>query len=71
MNQGFMERLKTFDWDQPVPPPQVEMTGTVTLLRKSLRGVLWCSAHPLLVMGGLASLLTYQDLHDWLRSHKK
>ncbi len=71
VNQGFMERLKTFDWDQPVTPPLAEMIRTVTLLRKSLRGVLWCSAHPVLVMGGLASLGSLLWLLSWLRSRKK
>ncbi len=71
VNQGFMERLKTFDWDQPVTPPPAEMIRTVTLLRKSLRGALWCSVHPLLVMGGLAGLGCLLWLLSWLRSHKK
>ena len=71
VNQGFMERLKTFDWDQPVTPPPTEIVRTVTLLRKSLRGALCCSAHPLLVMGGLAGLGCLLWLLSWLRSHKK
>jgi hypothetical protein len=52
VRQGFLARLKAFDWDQPVTPP-LEMAGQVERLRRVLRAVLWASAHPLVLLAGL------------------
>ncbi len=52
VQQGFMERLKDFDWDGPVRIPLNETRGT-NLFRKILRGFLWGSAHPILVLFGI------------------
>jgi hypothetical protein len=71
VNQGFMDRLKTFDWGQPVIPPPAEIIGTVMLLRKSLQSVLWCSGHPFIVLGSLGSLVGLLGLLSRLRSHKQ
>jgi hypothetical protein len=50
--QGFMEKLKNFDWDGPVTIPLDAARG-VNLARKGLRGFLWGSAHPILVLFGI------------------
>jgi hypothetical protein len=54
--QGFLARLKSFDWDQPVAPP-LETAGQVETARKALRAALWASAHPCLVLAGLIGAL--------------
>jgi len=52
VHQGFLTRLKAFDWDQPVTPP-LEMVGQVERFRRALRVVLWADAHPFVVLAGL------------------
>jgi len=56
VRQGFLTRLKTFDWDQPVTPP-LEMARRVDGLRRALRAVLWASAHPFILLAGLLGAL--------------
>lgn len=56
VQQGFLARLKGFDWDQPVTPP-LEMAEQVERFRKALRAGLWASAHPFTVFGGLIGML--------------
>lgn len=52
VGQGFLARLKKFDWGQPVARP-TDAARQVDGVRKVLRAVLWASAHPLVVVGGL------------------
>lgn len=52
VRQGFLPRLKTFNWEAPVTFPLRE-SQQVDRLRLVLRGILWASAHPILVFGGL------------------
>ena len=56
VSQGFLTRLKAFDWGEPVTPP-LEMVSQVERLRTALRGVLWASAHPFLILAGLIGVL--------------
>jgi hypothetical protein len=42
--QGFLRRLRSFDWGQAVTPPKT--TPLAEGLRRVLRGTLWASAHP-------------------------
>jgi hypothetical protein len=51
VDQGFMQRLKDFDWDGPVAIP-LEAARAVKLLRIGLRGILWASVHPVLFFLG-------------------
>jgi hypothetical protein len=44
VQQGFLGRLRSFDWAQAVAPP--ETARLATDLRRVLRGLLWASAHP-------------------------
>jgi hypothetical protein len=52
VRQGFMERLKNFDWDGPVTIPLASARGA-NLFRVGLRGFLWASVHPILVLLGI------------------
>jgi hypothetical protein len=62
--QDFMERLKTFDWDQPIAPPPERMVRLLEGARKAMRVGLWASAHPSIVLGGLIVLF-------WLGSGRR
>ena len=42
--QGYLGRLRSFDWEQPVRPPKTALLAGA--LRALLRGSLWASAHP-------------------------
>jgi len=52
VRQGFLTRLKEFNWNDSVTPP-VELSSRVDNFRRFLRGFLWATAHPALVIGGL------------------
>jgi hypothetical protein len=55
VSQGFLQRLKSFNWDQRIPIP-IKGTRRVDQLRRGLRSILWASAHPLLLVYGLTGL---------------
>jgi hypothetical protein len=55
VQQGFMERLKSFEWAGPVSLP-LEQARRANVVRKILQWVLWGSAHPFLVLAGLIGL---------------
>jgi hypothetical protein len=55
-HQGFLSRLAAFDWDSPVDPP-LEAARRLNWSRRGMRGILWASAHPWIVLGGLAGLI--------------
>lgn len=46
VRQGFLSRLRTFDWDAPVDPPAIP-ARRVDALRRVVRGVLRASTHVL------------------------
>jgi len=52
VGQGFLGRLRAFDWDVTVPPPHIRQAQ---LLRRALRGMLWVSAHPVLIAAAVAT----------------
>jgi hypothetical protein len=56
VRQGFLARLAAFDWDGPVEAP-VETARRLDWSRRGMRGILWASAHPAIVLGGLAGVL--------------
>lgn len=49
VRQGFLRRLRSFDWNQQATPPR--MAWLAAGLRGALRGLLWSSAHPRLLLG--------------------
>ncbi len=52
VEQGFLERLRNFDWDTPVEAPTRAIVK-VKATRAVLQGVLWCSAHPWVLLAAL------------------
>lgn len=57
VRQGFLERLRSFDWNQQATPPRTAWLAAG--LRGALRGLLWASAHPwrVFVGAGMAAWL--------------
>jgi hypothetical protein len=49
VQQGFLRRLRAFDWDEAVASPQTARRAA--RLRGALRSLLWASAHPWPVLG--------------------
>ncbi len=56
VGQGLMPRLLAFDWEQPPAIPAQELKA-LQRVRRGLRALLWASAHPWLVTGGLLAVL--------------
>ena len=54
--QDFLDKLKTFEWDQPIFEPR-EMATKVDQLRNSVRPALWVSAHLWWLLLGAGILL--------------
>ncbi len=63
VQQGFLKRLRSFEWDGPFTPPEIG-SGVVEHLRAAIRMGLWASAHPWLLSLGLAGGL-------WLLGRRK
>ncbi|GAB4556500.1 MAG: hypothetical protein Kow0047_00010 [Anaerolineae bacterium] len=63
IEQGFLGRLRDFDWTQPVTPP-LELADQVARMRRLLGIALWTSTHPFAVLGGVATIL-------WLLSRRR
>ena len=55
VRQGFLSRLKAFDWDAPVYAP-LRMARSVDLIRRAFRAILWASTHPYVSVAALAAL---------------
>ncbi len=53
VRQGFLGRLKEFNWDQPIIDP-VEMSDKVTAWRGALQAALWIGSHPIPIGLGIA-----------------
>ncbi|MBN1875396.1 MAG: hypothetical protein JXA33_14295 [Anaerolineae bacterium] len=56
VREGYLARLCNFDWTQPISPPLAEFQQTEHF-RRGLRAVLWASAHPGVVLAGVAGIL--------------
>jgi hypothetical protein len=62
VEQGFLSRLRTFDWQHvESPPPTAPLAAA---LRLALRGVLWASARPWSTLGVAAASI-------WLISRRR
>jgi hypothetical protein len=55
VEQGFLSRLSTFNWDQTVPIPA--KTNQVRLMRTGLAALLWTLERPWVILIGLATLI--------------
>ena len=53
VRQGMLSRLLEFDWSQPVMLPSARSIKRVERLRKTMRAILWASAHPFIVLSGV------------------
>jgi hypothetical protein len=69
VQQGFLERLCEFDWDEPVVLP-LRRARQVNRARKAVQALLWASAHPGVVAGalGMVPLLSYMG---WSGNRKR
>lgn len=56
VHQGYLERLRTFEWDQPILFPD-EVAERVEMWRKVLRMILWVSNHGTVILVGLMIIL--------------
>jgi hypothetical protein len=54
VQQGFLSRLKAFDWDRQVAPPRSLVSG-VQAARTALRAALWLTAHPWLILASIVA----------------
>lgn len=55
VEQGFLSKLNTFDWDKPAEVP--EGADQVRFMRTGLTGLLWTLERPWVVLIGLAALV--------------
>jgi hypothetical protein len=55
VRQGFLSRLRAFDWDAPALAP--EGLDQLEMLRSGLHGLLWATAHPWAVAAGLVAAI--------------
>jgi hypothetical protein len=55
VEQGFLHRLRTLEWDRPEPVPR--SVAAAQSVRQLLKGVLWASAHPGPVSAAAAVLI--------------
>jgi hypothetical protein len=62
VRQGFLPRLRTFEWNEVVAPPKEAAIGAA--LRNMLRGILWTSAHPWYAVGSAVAIV-------WLLSRRR
>lgn len=56
VRQGYLERLRDFDWDRPAYPPKHWLLGVI-LFRAGLQAALWLCSHPVPVALTLAAAL--------------
>lgn len=56
VRQGFLTRLRSFDWEEPVEPPK--LAPVAKGLRSILRGFLWANAHPRHAAVGVVVILS-------------
>lgn len=63
VRQGYLNRLKTFEWDQPILEP-TEAAMQVDAWRHTLGSALWIIAHPLVVSTAFLGILLFLR---WMR----
>ena len=71
VEQGFIERLKTFEWDQPILFPE-EMAEKVNAWRGVLHSILWLSSHFAQLLLGLAgTFFVYRRLRHFILNRRQ
>ena len=53
---GFLGHLRSFDWAQPVTPP--DLAWAAEGLRRTLQATLWATGHPRQVLATTAAMAT-------------
>jgi hypothetical protein len=67
IEQGFLTNLEHFQWDQPIFFPE-SSAERVAGWRGFLQSILWISAHLLLILTGIASMvLFFVGLRRWIK----
>lgn len=56
VQQGFIERLKTFEWDRPILFPD-EIADAADVSRKAIQSILWITSHFKLILVGLLGIM--------------
>lgn len=72
VQQGFIPRLKNFQWDYPMLIPEQSL-GRVNNLRGTLHSILWVGSRFIpLMLGTIAGVLLWKGFKYWLvkRKHK-
>jgi hypothetical protein len=67
LRQGYLGRLKEFDWQQPVNIP-AQTVKRVDIVRKGFQFLLWTTTRPWIILAGmLMSLLLILRLRTLLK----
>ncbi|MDA8217865.1 MAG: hypothetical protein M0Z94_09650 [Dehalococcoidales bacterium] len=61
MQQGYLSRLRAFDWSEPASLPGLPARA-VNLLRAGLRAGLWTTGHPAVLLAAPATMAAW-----WLK----
>ena len=70
IEQGLLPGLEKFQWDQPIFFPE-SSAERVAGWRGFLQSILWISAHMLLILTGIASLvLFFVGLRRWIKNRR-
>ncbi|MCJ7550172.1 MAG: hypothetical protein MUQ30_10885, partial [Anaerolineae bacterium] len=68
VERGYLRRLGGLDWDVPINLPLLQ-SQRVDMVRRFVRGLLWASARPSIVLSGLALMVALVWLaRRWRRS---
>jgi hypothetical protein len=71
VSQGYLDRLKTFEWDQPILVPE-ELARPFNAMRSVLRSLLWVGSHlTAILVASLAGGLLFVQLRRLMRSRKQ
>ena len=70
VNQGFLSKLKTFQWDQPMMIPERSI-GRMDTWRSVLRSGLWLSAHLWAVLIAAAGIVLFIQLISRIFKHRQ
>jgi hypothetical protein len=55
VGRGLLQRLRTFDWNEPVGPP-LDAARRVDQWREALRSLLWATSHPLFLLAAILAI---------------
>ncbi len=71
VEQGFLDRLAGFIWDNPMLLPEVDQLH-VDSKRRSLQSLLWVCTHSIAILVAAAGgVLLWQGLTRWIKRHRR